>query len=354
MRNSANSLLELSKSWSAQMLNKIISFLFDGDLIRITLPVITHWIDSEDKVSQALNYITEYTLEEELLKTVTQSVEMTTKMNECCETVANLKRVNSLQAKLLNAKAGQGIGDISSTAIGHLVLHSLEAKQWRKLWMYQLESLYALYKAEKNMFFYAEIALDWIRATKPLPQTVRVIWENIRKEFINKDYLVVLRNAILAIDKDYVVRDVVKSQAAYRFDLTRIADTDSTQFIENRMESLPIVRVCSVPNCNNRPFKESYNFYFRLVDELPCYEVIPTHDSEKVRHYKENKTKHWYATEEIAGRRVLISFVTNTKAEVIDIIRNAENVLLYYMTAVNKGEYLHCNMTDKEQMDVWL
>ena len=66
---------------------------------------------------------------------------------------------------------------------------------------------------------------------------------------------------------------------------------------------------------------------FKLTDTIPCYQLGVEGMTDV--HYHHDKVVHWYGTEEKKGQRVIISFVTNTMAEIIERVGASEKVQLH-------------------------
>ena len=183
LNHSSSDLLEISKSWPED--KNVVSFLFDKDLLEVTLPTITSLINSEKKASAIMDMIEELDLQNPTIGVeLTDLQEMTAKINEVCKTVPNLKRVISLMTTL-GKRAIEKITVVEPTAKrirfnSVTLLKNMKSKAWRS---FDKDELLAMdFRHNSHHFFYAEIVLDWINFNRPRLEVTDELWKSIKQE----------------------------------------------------------------------------------------------------------------------------------------------------------------------------
>ena len=194
LNHSSSDLLEISKSWPED--ENVVSFLFDKDLLEVTLPTMTSLINSEKEVSDVMDKFESLDLKKLLPLKLSQFQEMAVKMNEVCETVPNLKRINRWMLTLgkhtidnitTQEPAAKRIRFDSAT-----ILKSMKNKAWRT---FDKNKILALdFRHNDDHFFYAEIVLDWISFTKPCLLVVQELWGSIKQGCLQYGYVQYLWN----------------------------------------------------------------------------------------------------------------------------------------------------------------
>ena len=132
----------------------------------------------------------------ELIKALKKVCPPPLKMNEVCETVPNLKRINRWMSTLgkhtidnitTQEPAAKRIRFDSAT-----ILKSMKNKAWRT---FDKNKILALdFRHNDDHFFYAEIVLDWISFTKPCLLVVQELWGSIKQGCLQYGYVQYLWN----------------------------------------------------------------------------------------------------------------------------------------------------------------
>ena len=335
MTCSADELLDVSKGWSED--ENVINFLLDKEMLSVTLPTVTNWVSNESKVVMVLDIIEKCGLEEEMatLRNPNESLNMMAKMHDLCETVPNLKQVYKIQSYITSKcqLAPKPLVQLVLPIDSLNLLKSLKPKLWRSFDCEQVMLLYHQYQL-KNVYF-AEIALDWICFTNPSKEDVASLWGVLKNLKISESYLLLLRSSFESYNAEYVIP--ISEESAI-IDYTYICRSyKSSDSIKTKLlllantEADRTVRIkdnCSIKSCT---IGTGHSITFTLSDTLPCYQLGLEGGT---GHYHHDKLQHWFATEEKNGKRVLLSFVTNTMAEVIEKVKVSEKMYLHYLLLV--------------------
>ena len=335
MTSSADELLDVSKGWSED--ENVINFLLDKEMLSVTLPTVTNWVSNERKVVMVLDRIEECGLEEEMakLRNSNESLNMMAKMHDLCETVPNLKQVYKLQSYITSKcqLAPKPLVQLVLPIDSLNLLKSLKPKLWRSFDCEQVMLLYHQYQL-KSVYF-AEIVLDWICFTNPSKEDVTLLWGVLKNLKISEWYLSELRSSVESYNAEYVIPRSEESPIVdyiyigdYYGDSDLIQTTLANTGGTGTNRCVRMTADCCIKSCTIRT---KYAKYFTLSDTLPCYKLGLEGRSE---HYHHDKLQHWYATEEKNGKRVLLSFVTNTMAEVIEKVKVSEKIYLHYLLLV--------------------
>ena len=332
----ADELLDVSKTWSQDdnLISKtwsedddLIKFMLDKDMLSVTLPTVTHWISTESRVVMVLDVIEECGLQEEMAKMSNVTLELMAKMFEICETVPILKQVYKLQTYIMSQSRPLPRPVVQLEIDSGSLLEYLNPKRWREFNLDQLTSLHHHYKIED--FFFAEISLDWISSTKPAQPSVGQLWDIIVQTKISNDYLVALRTSIQFNNANLDIPTVNVDIKADKYSVQNYPHSDDIRQKFTGFGSANNIHMgadCMFKDCI---LESKHSKTFKLTDTIPCYQ-LGVEGLTNV-HYHHNKVFHWYGTEEKKGERVMISFVTNTMAEVIESVRASDNIYLHYL-----------------------
>ena len=333
MTCSADELLDVSKGWSED--ENVINFLLDKEMLSVTLPTVTNWVSNENKVVMVLDRIEECGLEEEMatLRNPNESLNMMVKMHDLCETVPNLKQVYKIQSYITSKcqLAPKPSVQLVLPDYSLNLLKSLKPKLWRSYDCEQVMSLYHQYQL-KSVYF-AEIVLDWICFTNPSKEDVTLLWGVLKNLKISEWYLLLLRFSVESYNAEYVI-PMSEESAIVDYIYNYGSYYDNSAGIQTTLANTGTDRTvgmtgdCSIKSCT---IGTKHAKTFTLSDTLPCYQLGLEGGT---GHYHHEKDQHWYATEEKNGKRVLLSFVTNTMAEVIEKVKVSDNIYLHYLVQV--------------------
>ena len=319
LRKTTEELLQFSKSWSDD--EGVMRFLFNEDLLPCTLPVITELIDCERKVVLALDDVEEMKVEETLGVLFTHSLQFTAKMNEVSETVPTLKRVNALQGALANQFAVEVEPARKRLQPSNSFLESLRPQRWRS---FNKDELLAL-NSDLEHFVYAEILIDWIRFTSPTQLVVDELWRSIKQQELDYDYLSLLRNSIIALQR-YVIPDPMK-QGTYKYQHGICPIFKEMLALQKGLKRVIFSHTnCNVDGCN---LTTNHRTIFQLSDNFHGYQLGVEEPGDD--HYHHDIIKHYYAREVVGGHCILLSFVSNTLEEVLDKIKDSPYFELHYL-----------------------
>ena len=332
----ADELLDFSKTWSEDDNlisntwsedDNLIKFMLDKEMLSVTLPTVTEWVSTESRVVMVLDGIEECGLQEEMAKMSNATLELMTKMFGICEEGLNMKRVYKLQTYIMSQSPPPRPVVQLEIDSGSL-LESLKPKRWRNFSLDQITSLHHHYKIED--FFFAEISLDWISSTKPAQPAVGQLWDIIVQSKVSYHYLVALRASIQFYDANLdipIVNVDIKADKYTAVHYTKSDDIKQKLTGSGSDKELLMYGDCTFEDC----ILESINGkMFKLTDTIPCYQ-LGVEGMPNIVHYHHEEVVHWYGSEEQKGERVMMSFVTNTMAEVIERVRASENVRLYHL-----------------------
>ena len=334
LNNSSSDLLEVSKSWPED--ENVVSFLFDKDLLEVTLPTITSLINSEKKVSDVMDKIESLDLQKLLPRRLSQFQEMTVKMNEVCETAPNLKRINRWMSTLgkntidnltTQEPAAKRIRFDSAT-----ILKSMKNKAWRT---FDKNKILALdFRHNDDHFLYAEIVLDWISFTKAPLLVVQELWGSIKQECLQYAYVHYLWKSFKSLSNlDVSTTPKAHNAAYYRY--ATIGEYPDSDIIKNafkkssKQEISWMYKECQVATCE---VKTPHNIILQLTSATPCYKLAAELEDERnvVGHYHHERLKHYFGVvKNKDGTSVILSFVTNTISELFTKVRSSENIRLY-------------------------
>ena len=268
LNHSSSDLLEISKSWPED--ENVVSFLFDKDLLEVTLPTITSLINSEKKVSAIMDKIESLDLKKLLPRNLSQFQEMAAKMNEVCETVPNLKRINRWMSTLgkhtIDNITTQGPAAKRIRFDSATLLKNMKNKAWRTL---DKNKILALdFRHNDDHFLYAEIVLDWISFTKAPLLVVQELWGSIKQECLQYVYVFYLWNSFRSLSNlDVSTMPKAHNDAYYRYaTMDAYPDSDiikdafkksSKQEISWMYEECPLA-ACEVKTPHNIPQAHTY------------------------------------------------------------------------------------------------
>ena len=315
----------ISKTWSED--DNLIKFMLDKEMLSVTLPTVTHWISTESRVVMVLDGIEECGLQEEMAKMSNVTLELMAKMFEICEEGLNMKRVYKLQTYIMSQSQPPPRPVVQLEIDSGSLLEYLKPKRWREFNLDQITSLHHPYKIED--FFFAEISLDWISSTKPAQPAVGQLWDIIVQSKISDEYLVDLRTSIQFYDANLnlpTVNEDIKADkyTAACFTLSGVIKQKLTG--SGLTNDILMSSDCRFKDCI---IESEHGTTFKLTDTIPCYQ-LGVEGGANVHHHHD-KVFHWYGTEEKKGERVMISFVTNTMAEVIERVGASDNIYLHFL-----------------------
>ena len=334
LNQSSSDLLEVSKSWPGD--ENVVSFLFDKDVLEVTLPTITSFINSEKKVSDVMDKIESLDLQKILHRNLSQFQEMTVKMNEVCETVPNLKRINRWMSTLgkhtidnitTQEPAAKRIRFDSAT-----ILKSMKNKAWRT---FDKNKILALdFRHNDDHFLYAEIVLDWIGFTKAPLLVVQELWGSIKQECLQCAYVHYLWRSFKSLSNlDASTTPKAHNEAYYRYATIgeyRNSDKIKDAFKKSSKQEISwMYKECLVATCE---VKTPHYIFLKLTSATPCYKfaVEPEDKRNVVGHYHHERLKHYFGVvKNKDGTCVILSFVTNTISELFTKVRSSENIRLY-------------------------
>ena len=162
----------ISKTWSEDdnLISKtrseadnLIKFMLDKEMLSVTLPTVTDWVSTENRVVMVLDWIEECELQEEMVKMSNATLKLMAKMHEICKTVPILKRVYKMQTYVMSQSQPTLRPVVQLGIDSGSLLEYLKPKRWREFNLDQITSLHHHYKIED--FFFAEISLDWMSST---------------------------------------------------------------------------------------------------------------------------------------------------------------------------------------------
>ena len=282
-----------------------------------------------------LDVIEECGLQTEMAKMSNVTLELMAKMFEICETVPILKQVYKLQTFIMSQSRPLPRPVVELEIDSGSLLEYLKPKRWREFNLDQITSLHHHYKIED--FFFAEISLDWISSTKPAQPAVGQLWDIIVESKISDEYMVALRTSIQFYDADLDIPTVNVDIKADKYTAICYSDSDAIKHYikhyskqeltcsgsDNNIHMI-MTADCWLKDCFLKSLRGTT---FKLTDTIPCYQLGVEELTDV--HYHHDKVFHWYGTEEKEGERVMISFVTNTMAEVIERVETSEEIHLY-------------------------
>ena len=316
----------ISNTWSED--DNLIKFMLDKEMLSVTLPTVTDWVSTESRVVMVLDGIEECGLQEEMAKMSNATSELMAKMHEICEEGVNMKRVYKLQTYITFLSPTPPRPVVQLEIDSGSLLESLKPKRWREFDLDQITSLHHHYKIED--FFFAEISLDWISSTKPAQPAVGHIWDIIVQSKISDRYLVALRTSIQFYDANLDIPTVNVDIKADKYSVQNYPGSDDIQQKLTGSGSANDIHMsgdCTFKDCI---LESKHGKTFKLTDTIPCYQLGV--EGTNSHHYHHDKVFHWYGTvKEKKGKRVMISFVTNTMAEVIERVRASENIRLHHL-----------------------
>lgn len=197
------------------------------------------------------------------------------------------------------------------------------------------------------LFGYAEVVIDWIYYHKPTQQVVTELWESINQTDLEFRYLCYARNLIMRMEGNYTIPSVEqKEQDCYKYmcfdgfqESVRIKD-----IVERGAELAIGSESCVMEGCTK---KGGHVIVFKLSPGSPCYKLgegLNENILDGDHHFHHDLLRHFYATEEVDGKRVLLSLVTNSRKDVIDRIRDSKNVHIHYLINRPNTSILQRNM----------
>ena len=303
--------------------------------LSIALPTITNWINSEKQVVAVLNEIEYYESPEEELMENQEALKMIAKMSDICGTLDTSKRVTKLLEAVFVAKQNCSPSHELNFEIqtsSQAILQSLKPKLWRNFDVDQMCSLHYHFKITD--FFFAEIMLDWISFKKPPQKTFDQLWGLVSGSRVSNDYIANLGNSVkthcsklvIPIAED-VDRDAYSNCTFNNSDMI-VARLGSNMSTGNLVTF--VFDNCIVNGCGN---SSKLLATLQLSDTIPCYQ-LGIEGWEGCQHvngdYHYDKIKHWYATEEKKGKRVLISFVTNSLSKLLEKVNRSKDIEIYF------------------------
>ena len=351
---SADELLDASETWSIN--EKVFSFILDEELLSVTLPTVANWVSCESRVVMVLDRVEKCRLQKILsqiptlansealppiheaaalsqadIKSSNPTLQLLGKMQEVCDNLSTSKRVFRLSSFILVQNYLQ-TERVPIPKLFHQPQYDsmslLKDTLWRHFDCHQIASLCNHHQIEG-------FVLDWVRVTEPTEEKAEQLWGIVAVSRICKEYLKVVRNS-LSLASPEADMPMPQGKNEYRFVADCYNDTDkvvdsltgsvSTSIYMDTVE-------CKLRNCNKPP--ECTNCkVFKLSDTTPCYQPAAVGPG----HVQRDITTHWYATElKVETRewkddtRVLLSFVTNTMAEVITKIRFSKKITLHFL-----------------------
>ena len=352
---SADELLDASETWSID--EKVFSFILDEELLSVTLPTVANWVSCESRVVMVLDRVEKCRLQKILsqiptlansealppiheaaalsqadMKSSNPTLQLLNKMQEVCDNLSTSKRVFRLSSFILVQNYLQ-TERVPIPKLFHQPQYDsmslLKDTLWRHFDCHQIASLCNHHQIEG--FFFAEIVLDWVRFTEPTEERAEQLWGIVGATKISKAYLQVVRNSFsLAYPKAKMGMAQGKNVYMFRADsyknperlVRSLTGSDSPTSISMEVD-------CKVKACEVQP-KSKHCKVFQLSDTTPCYQ-LEVEGAVGPRHYHHDIIHHWYATELKDRRRVLLSFSTNTMAEVIEKVRISRGIRLHFL-----------------------
>jgi len=268
----------------------------------------------------------------ERLKVCDSAVEdlltLTAKMQEACETVENLKRVYKFQTTLMakenSLAVSKPVFKVQTDPVD--LLKSLAPKLWRDFDVDQMLALHYHFKITD--FFFAEIMLDWISFKKPAQKVFDQLWRIIQDGGLNEGYVTALGNSVKTHCKVIIPAPDV---AAPRYRKGGYSGSDDiiNKLTDQHARITLDYEKCQVDGC----ILPKHWPTLHLTDTMPCYEI----GAEDILgylaggHYHHDKVKHWFATEEKNGQRVLLSFVTNNLTTVLKKVKASKGIQITFL-----------------------
>ena len=338
---------EIDKTWATQDNTDIMLSLIDKHALPYIIPVLTRWMDSNQKISVILTGFKKPNFIRILAQHKHISLDLINKMNVIVEKVETAKNVNTLLTSVLEKSAE--LKDIEMLSL------LLNAKQWRQCSKDQLKSLFTLYKME--YFIHIEIFLDWIMTVKPPQEVVDELWSSIIQTRLHYQYIKVIRNTISILK--YNIPDVIKLEDnqyrlfRYEWVNTSITPEGITNLV-NYKPCLLLLGDCEVAHCTEST--ESFTMlqlcrtspYYNIPDHAVQYHNYSTtknddviidscrkqytingsdriiFTSDLVMHCHVNRAVHWYMVITERGNDVIYSMVTNTLQEILTKINSGK------------------------------
>ena len=290
---------------------------------------ITEWVSTESRVVMVLDGIEECGLQEEMAKMSNATLELMTKMFGICEEGLNMKRVYKLQTYIMSQSPPPPRPVVQLEIDSGILLECLKTKRWRDFSLDQITSLHHHYNIDD--FIFAEISLDWISSTKPAQPAVGQLWDIIVQSKISSHYLVALRTSIQFYDTNLDIPTVNLDIKADKYTSVQYDSDEIQQKLTGSGSAYNIFMAgdCTFKDCI---FESKHGKIFGLTDTIPCYQLgVEGGTWSTDVHYHHDRVVHWYGREENKGESVMMSFVTNTMAEVIERVRASKNVRLYHL-----------------------
>ena len=266
--------------------SETISFLLscEGTLL-FTLPTITAWTDNSAKAELVLNTVEEAELWN-CFSSSKEMMEMVQRLNDTIESLNAAKILNKLQSFIILNQSKKVVTPMQPEQPEDATsprLHAEESKPW-----ILAEQLIA---EMKNSSF----------------EKVQEAWSSIDPT-LGYQYLNILKNTVEG-STGYTVPAVVRRTGWHEW---------CSREAEGR-------RIRSTLLDIRRATCDHGSIY--LVDDLPCYYIIDCNcancaNCANCLEGESHEHAHWYLTTLKHGKRVLLSLVTNTREEVLGVLRS--------------------------------
>ena len=313
-RSAVDYFVEVGKCWPEDQ--EVMKFLIDPDLLPMTISIITNWTIEEKIAVLVLDRIEDGPLQETLVKLPSQALSSFFKaMQDVCVTVPSLKRVCKLQSALISKEKSLNFKKLKIDS--GTILKSLEPKLWRNFDVHQMVSLHYHYGIAD--FFFAEIMLDWISFKRPSQKAFNQLWVVIEGSKLTNDYVTALGNSIKTHCNKMLIpeNDVADDGYEIGSSMSCSSDVIIEQLTTYKKAALS-KDVCPIKGCTF----PNHLTVLKLHDAMPCYQLGAELGTDS--HYHHDKIRHWYATEEKKGQRVLLSLVTNNLNTVLKKVTAAK------------------------------
>ena len=331
LKRTAEDLLKVSKTWPDD--EDVMLTLVDASTLSITLPTVTNWISSEKQVIDVLNEIEGRELPVQVwMENQDEALKMIVKMSDICSTLDTSKRITKLLEVVFVAKQNCSPTHELNFEIqtgSQAILQSLKPKLWRNFDVDQMCSLHYYFKITD--FFFAEILLDWISFKKPPQNTFDQLWGIVSGSRVSNDYITALGNSV----KTHCSKLVIPMPEDADRDAYSNCTFDNSDMIVARLGSNTLTEKlvtfvfdnCIVRGCGN---SSKLLATLQLSDTIPWYQLGMKGCQHVNGDYHHDKIKHWYATEEKKGKRVLISFVTNSLSKLLEKVNRSKDIEIYF------------------------
>ena len=323
--------MENPETWT-----RVICFIIEETVIDDSLPIITTWIDSSEKVDIIIDKIE--SVFPEIMQYKELAVELLEKICNNMTTLATSKRVIKMHNQLMKEREPQdsrasstvrrslSVASIpasytppTSSSSGRVSIFQrpdfesfsgdtvskrtnyLKGKKWR---LCANDSIKDVPSKICTGFMYVEILLDWIEFSRPNAKVTGDLWASIHSIYLAKGYLCDMKDHI---QQKFGFRMPVPKAMNYQMGRCCFAiDKDQKELLLQNEPILLLMNDCKTGKCVEDKRRV---LTFRLCHSHPCYVM-------------DNKPKlssevcHWYIGVVGAKKMSILSLVAKSRDEV--------------------------------------